>query len=66
MGRIKIIAIKTLGDDLIREHGKKFTEDFDTNKKALGEVKDIKSKKIRNILAGYISGEMKKIKQSGI
>lgn len=66
MGRIKIIAIKTLGKDLIREHGKKFSEDFDTNKKTLNDVKKIKSKKVRNILAGYITKEMKKIQKSGI
>lgn len=66
MGRIKNVAIKTLGKELIKEHGKKFSEDFGKNKKVLGEVKTIKSKKIRNVLAGYITKEMKKIKKSGI
>jgi len=66
MGRIKIVAVKSMGDEIIKEHGKNFSEDFDSNKKALGEIKDIKSKKIRNIVAGYISREMKKIKTSGI
>lgn len=66
MGRIKIVAIKSMGDEMIREHGKKFSEDFDSNKKALEDIKDIKSKKIRNIVAGYITREMKKIKQTGI
>jgi len=32
MGRIKTISIKTLGNELIREHGKKFTDDFGKNK----------------------------------
>ena len=66
MGRIKNVAVKTLGNELIKEHGSKFSEDFEKNKKVLGEVKTIKSKKIRNILAGYIGKEMKKIRKSGI
>ena len=66
MGRIKNIAIKTLGKELIEEHGDKFSEDFEENKKALENIMPIKSKKIRNILIGYISNEMKRIKKSGI
>lgn len=60
MGRIKTIPIKTLGDRLIEEHGDKFTTDFDKNKKILGTFEIIKSKKVRNILAGYITKEIKK------
>jgi small subunit ribosomal protein S17e len=66
MGRIKSVAIKNLGDELIREHGKKFAEDFDRNKKVLEEVKKIKSKRTRNILAGYITKQMKTVKKAGI
>lgn len=66
MGRIKSIAIKRLGEELIKEYGKKFSEDFEKNKKALGEVKPIKSKRTRNILAGYITKKMQQIKSSGI
>ncbi|MEM5812383.1 MAG: 30S ribosomal protein S17e [Candidatus Aenigmatarchaeota archaeon] len=66
MGRIKSIAVKNLGDELIRLHGNKFTEDFERNKKVLDEIKKIKSKRTRNILAGYITKQMKKIKKTGI
>lgn len=66
MGRVKNVAIKTLGDDLIEAHGARFTTDFDSNKKVLEEVKKIESKRIRNILAGYISKKMQKIQKSGI
>ena len=61
MGRIKSIPIKTLGNRLMEEHGDKFTTDFDKNKKVLGGLKNIKSKKVRNILAGYITKAMKKM-----
>ena len=66
MGRIKSTSIKTLGDDILSEHAGKFTDDFDKNKKILEEIKDIESKKIRNVLAGYITKEMRRIKKTGI
>ncbi|UCC91735.1 MAG: 30S ribosomal protein S17e [Candidatus Aenigmatarchaeota archaeon] len=66
MGRIKTISIKTLGNELIREHGKKFTDDFGKNKEILSSIKNVKSKKIKNVLAGYITKEMKKISKSGL
>jgi len=59
MGRVKSVAVKTLGDDIIREHSRKLSTDFEKNKKALGEITDIKSKRVRNTLAGYITNKMK-------
>ncbi|MFH1444895.1 MAG: 30S ribosomal protein S17e [Nanoarchaeota archaeon] len=66
MGRIKSVAVKTLGNELIMAHPKKFSENFEKNKQALGEVKEIKSKKVRNLIAGHITNKMQKIKKSGI
>jgi small subunit ribosomal protein S17e len=66
MGRIKTTPIKTLGDQLIREHTDKFSVDFEKNKVVLGDLKEIKSKKVRNILAGYITKEMQKLKKSDV
>lgn len=66
MGRIKTTAIKILANELIKEYGDKFTEDFEKNKNILNEVKPIESKKIRNILAGYITTRMQQIKKSGL
>jgi small subunit ribosomal protein S17e len=62
MGRVKSIAVKTLGDDLIREHAKKLTTDFEKNKLVLGDLIEIKSKRVRNVLAGYITKKMKGLK----
>ena len=59
MGRVKSVSVKTLGDDIIREHTKELTADFEGNKKALSGIMDIKSKRIRNVLAGYITKKMK-------
>ena len=61
-----MIAIKTMASDLIREHGNVFSDDFEKNKKALETLKPIKSKRVRNALAGYLANEAKKVKRSGI
>ncbi len=66
MGRTKGAAIKTLGDEIIKSHGKLLTGDFEKNKEIMAEVKNIKSKKIRNVVAGYITKEMKRIQKSGL
>lgn len=66
MGRIKSRFVKTLGDDIIKEYGSLFTEDFEKNKEILESLKTIKSKKIKNILAGYITKEIERIKKSGL
>ncbi|MFH1978674.1 MAG: 30S ribosomal protein S17e [Candidatus Aenigmatarchaeota archaeon] len=64
MGRVKIIPIKSLGNSIMETNPGKFSEDFDKNKKAVNEAKDIKSKKVRNIVAGYITGKMKQKRQA--
>ena len=55
MGRIKTSFVKRLGKDLYEAHGDKFTDNFDKNKKVLDEFIEVKSKKLRNILAGYMT-----------
>lgn len=66
MGRIKTVSIKTLGNEIIKKHGEKFTDDFAKNKKVLNGIKYIKSKKTKNVLAGYITKEIRKISKSGM
>jgi small subunit ribosomal protein S17e len=66
MGSIKNTAIKRLAGELIRQHADKFSEEFEHNKTALASTVRIESKKVRNILAGYISKEMERINKSGL
>ncbi|RLI97965.1 MAG: 30S ribosomal protein S17e [Candidatus Aenigmatarchaeota archaeon] len=63
MGRIKTISVKTLADELVQRQSDKFTTDFSKNKETLQVIKPIKSKKIRNVLAGYITKKMKANKE---
>lgn len=55
MGRIKTSFIKKIAKELLEKNPEKFSTDFETNKKIVEELIDIKSKKIRNIVAGYIT-----------
>jgi small subunit ribosomal protein S17e len=66
MGSVKSVSIKNMGDEMIREHGSKFSTDFEKNKVILNEIREIKSSKIRNTLAGYITKKMKSIEKTGI
>lgn len=66
MGSVKSVSIKRLGNKLIMEHGKKFSTDFEKNKISIKEIKEIKSKKVSNILAGYITRKMRQIEKTGV
>ena len=55
MGRIKTQFIKRTSQELMSKHEEKFGEKFEHNKKAVSALTDVKSKKVRNIIAGYIT-----------
>ena len=55
MGRIKTQPVKRYAKLLLKKFPDKFTDDFEFNKKILMEVAEIKSVKLRNQLAGYIT-----------
>ncbi len=60
MGRIKTMLIKRVTLNLFANHKDKFTKDFTQNKKIVPEYADIPSKKLRNVIAGYLTRLMKK------
>lgn len=65
MGRIKSKAVKVLARDITEEYGDKFTTSFEKNKKIIAKVMNIKYKKIKNVLSGYITKEnVRKKKES--
>jgi len=57
MGRIKSTLIKRTAENLIKENIE-FSDNFEKNKKLLGDT--MPSKKIRNMVAGYITRLRKK------
>ena len=57
MGKIKSKMMRRTSETLLKEEGLEFSEDFEQNKKILGDT--MPSKKLRNRIAGLIS-RMKK------
>ncbi len=63
MGRIKTQFVKRTSVELLKKHPDKFNKDFDENKKLVGTYTDVESKKVRNIIAGYITRLVKTKKE---
>jgi small subunit ribosomal protein S17e len=59
MGRIKTKAAKRITEELVENHFEEFTEDFDKNKAVVEKYTDIPSKKLRNIITGYVTRRVK-------
>ena len=59
MGRIKTMFVKRAVRRLIAESKDKFNQEFEHNKKTIPEFADVPSKKMRNVMAGYITRLMK-------
>ena len=59
MGRIKTSFIKNVTNDMFSKHSEEFSTDFSKNKQVVDKFLNVKSKKMRNIIAGY-STKLKK------
>ncbi|MFC1741475.1 30S ribosomal protein S17e [Nanoarchaeota archaeon] len=53
MGRIKTDMVKRTTVKLMKMYPEKFTTDFTKNKLVLNDLVVIRSKKLRNVIAGY-------------
>ena len=60
MGRIKTKLVKRTAKELIERDRTMFSKDFNLNKQVLKDVAEINSKKLKNVIAGYIARLMKK------
>jgi len=54
VGRIKTTFVKNIGKELVEKHPESFSRSFEDNKKALAPLISFKSRKMRNLVAGYI------------
>ncbi len=59
MGRIRIGSVKRDAKKILSLDKGNFTTKFEDNKKAVDEIAEIKTKKLRNLIAGYITKKMK-------
>jgi len=55
VGRIKTKFVKNIGKELMEKHPESFSGSFEDNKRALAKFISFKSKKMRNLVAGYIT-----------
>jgi len=55
MGRIKTRFVKNIGKELMEKHPESFSGSFEDNKKALAPLISFTSRKMRNLVAGYIT-----------
>ncbi len=60
MGRIKTKFIKRKTKELLKIHGEQFASDFTSNKEVMGRTAVVRCKKLRNIIAGYMTRLKKK------
>ena len=63
MGRVKTAFIKARGREIFEEYKDSLSSDFEKNKKIVSKVTRLESKKIRNILAGYVTTLKKSVKE---
>lgn len=59
MGRIKTMKIKSVTKEIIAKYEDKLTKDFTGNKEAMKGLVDVPSKKLRNVIAGYVTRLMR-------
>lgn len=52
--------VKKLSTELLNKYPNKFNVDFQQNKKAIEEIAKVRSKELRNQIAGYIASYINK------
>jgi small subunit ribosomal protein S17e len=60
MGRVRTTFIKANGEKIYQKYKDKFTKDFQHNKKSVDDLASVNSKKLRNVIAGYITNLVRK------
>lgn len=59
MGRIKTALTKRITFKLLEKHKDKFSMDFTKNKELVEEFTNVTSRKLRNVIAGYLTRQIK-------
>ncbi len=54
MGSVRPSYIKNAAKNLIALYPDTFTDDFESNKRLVEQLTDVKAKKVRNRIAGYL------------
>lgn len=59
MGRVRTGFVKRQGESLMKQFKDIFSTKFTDNKKRVSEVAEVPTKKLRNLIAGYITKKLK-------
>ena len=59
MGRVRTGFVKRQGEELLQAHRASFTNKFEDNKKNMMEFVEVPTKKLRNLIAGYLTKKLK-------
>ncbi len=60
MGRIRTALVKRVAGNLLEQYSDLFKPNFEENKRLVMELTDVSSKRLRNIIVGYITRMKKK------
>ncbi len=55
MGKVRITVVKRTARKLLETYPDLFTGDFEHNKRVVSQLVELRSKKLRNQIAGYIT-----------
>jgi len=55
MGKVRIRVVKRTARELLEKYPDLFTRDFQHNKLVVSKLVETRSKKIRNLIAGYVT-----------
>jgi small subunit ribosomal protein S17e len=55
MGKVRPTLVKRTARDAVRKFPERFSHDFEKNKKAVEDLMILPSKRMRNMVAGYIT-----------
>jgi len=56
LGNVRTEKVKRIARELFRRYPDRFTADYEHNKKMLMSLVNLPSKKLRNMIAGYVTG----------
>ena len=62
MGRVKTILVKRITHKIMETDRNLIADDFQKNKEVINRLVSVRSKKLRNIIAGYATRLVKKEK----
>jgi len=64
MGRILHGKFRRVAEEILKKYEEFFTTDYLKNRRILEIVADISSKRLKNMIAGYITRKVKKLQTS--